>query len=176
MAGLAAAQFLTRSGFYIRLFEKNRGLGGRMATRRVNDLQFDHGAQYFTATSARFRSIVAQWREAGHAAEWFDGAFVGTPGMTAPARALAEGLPVIFGSTVHWAAARWRRLVGVCHQRPYPDTVQWQILGRYTRSSGAASCTAGRVGRGSFAAARKSSLRAMLGADARFCRVSRLAG
>ena len=32
----------------INLFDKARGLGGRLATRRAEDGKFDHGAQYFS--------------------------------------------------------------------------------------------------------------------------------
>jgi renalase len=94
MAGLAAAQRLRQSGAAVTLFEKSRGLGGRMATRRVDDLQFDHGAQYFTAKGPRFQEAVAGWEASGDVAPWFGRSYVGTPGMTAPARAMAEGLAV----------------------------------------------------------------------------------
>ena len=71
-----------------------------MATRRVNDLQFDHGAQYFSAKGPRLGAMIAERREAGHVDEWFDGAFVGTPAMTAPARAMAGGQVIIGGCQV----------------------------------------------------------------------------
>ncbi len=90
VAGLAAARLLTASGVACTLFDKSRGLGGRLATRRVGALEFDHGAQFFTARGARFAALVEAWRSAGLAAEWFDGAFVGVPRMTAVAHALAE--------------------------------------------------------------------------------------
>lgn len=100
MAGLSAARVLRGAGVRCTLFDKSRGLGGRMATRRAGDLQFDHGAQYFTAKGERFRQLVAEWRAAGCAAEWFEGAFVGAPGMTAPARALAQGCEIVNGCEV----------------------------------------------------------------------------
>jgi predicted NAD/FAD-dependent oxidoreductase len=71
-----------------------------MATRRVDHLQFDHGAQYFTVRDADFGAVVSEWRSAGMVAEWSDGSFVGTPGMTAPARALADGVEVVPGVQV----------------------------------------------------------------------------
>lgn len=57
-AGLAAAQRLRKPDLVITLFDKSRGLGGRMATRRIEDLQFDHGAQYFTAKGPRFNQTA----------------------------------------------------------------------------------------------------------------------
>lgn len=91
MAGLAAAERLRAGGQACVIFEKSRGMGGRMSTRRAGDLRFDHGAQYFTARGADFFARVTRWREAGVVAEWAPGSYVGTPGMTAPAQALAEG-------------------------------------------------------------------------------------
>lgn len=95
MAGLAAAQRMRQRGAAVTMFEKSRGLGGRMATRRMNGFQFDHGAQYFTAKGPRFQKAVASWEASGDVALWFGRSYVGTPGMTAPARAMAEGAHVV---------------------------------------------------------------------------------
>ena len=45
MAGLACARHLADAGLAVVLLDKGRGVGGRVATRRVGDMQFDHGAQ-----------------------------------------------------------------------------------------------------------------------------------
>jgi len=95
MAGLAAARRLKQHDLDVTIFEKSRSVGGRMATRRVDELRFDHGAQYFTIKDSRFGAMVNEWQAAGHAQEWFEGAFVGTPGMTAPARAMADGFSIL---------------------------------------------------------------------------------
>jgi len=100
MAGLAAARLLRDAGAACTVFDKSRGLGGRMATRRTGDFSFDHGAQYFTARGPRFRAAVDAWRAAGDAATWFEDAIVGAPGMTAPARAMAAGLETVTGCEV----------------------------------------------------------------------------
>lgn len=90
MAGLSAAERLRAAGHGVVLFEKSRGFGGRMATRRSGDFQFDHGAQYFTARGADFFRQIAQWQTQGLVAEWGPGSYVGRPGMTAPARAMGK--------------------------------------------------------------------------------------
>lgn len=101
MAGLAAARLLHEAGASCTIFDKSRGLGGRMATRRNGEFSFDHGAQYFTARGQRFRALVDAWSAAGHAAPWYDDEiFVGAPGMTAPARAMAAGLETVLGFEV----------------------------------------------------------------------------
>ena len=66
MAGLSCARRLAESGMQVTVFDKSRGAGGRMATRRVEDsvagaFGFDHGAQYFTAHAPAFQQAVAGW-------------------------------------------------------------------------------------------------------------------
>ncbi|MFW5812000.1 MAG: FAD-dependent oxidoreductase, partial [Alkalispirochaetaceae bacterium] len=58
IAGLAAARELTRLGRSVRLLDKGRGVGGRMATRRFAGGRFDTGAQFFSARSRPFRSLL----------------------------------------------------------------------------------------------------------------------
>jgi predicted NAD/FAD-dependent oxidoreductase len=97
ITGLLAARSLQAAGASVTVMEKSRGLGGRMATKRVGDAVFDHGAQFFTATDPRFIELVEGWSKAGLVAPWPDGErmrYVGRPGMTAVAKALAEGLDI----------------------------------------------------------------------------------
>ena len=58
MAGLACAHELLRADAKVTVFERSRGLGGRLATRRQGDLAFDHGAQFVTARSRPFISYA----------------------------------------------------------------------------------------------------------------------
>ena len=96
------------------IFEKSRGTGGRMATRRAPPFEFDHGAQDFTARAPEFVAAVRLWQQAGAVDIWQPrfveldrGAvvserqwdadfphFVGTPMMSAIGRQLAAGLDV----------------------------------------------------------------------------------
>ena len=105
ISGLAAAHRLQRNGYRVIIFEKDSALGGRMATRHFGGFDFDHGAQYFTARGPTFRKSIQAWRMDGHVTEWFDDGFVGTPDMTAPAHALADGLVVLF----NYQASRLQR-------------------------------------------------------------------
>ncbi len=89
LSGLMAARTLQDHGHRVTVFEKSRGHGGRAATRRAGDLQFDHGAQYFTARDPAFCRAVAAWRERHLVEEWplragrlVDGAFVPSPDST----------------------------------------------------------------------------------------------
>ncbi len=113
MAGLAAAKALTAAGRSVRLFDKGRGPGGRMAARRTvfqgRALSFDHGAQYFTARSLEFRSAVEQWVQSGDVVAWTprrapgrpdETWFVGRPGMNAMLREMAGPLDVSWSAEV----------------------------------------------------------------------------
>jgi len=112
IAGLSCARTLADAGHTVRVFEKSRGLGGRMATRRTAHGNFDHGAQYFTARDPAFRQVVAAWVAAGVAAPYTgrivqikagvarpladaEQRFVATPAMNAACRTLATGLDVV---------------------------------------------------------------------------------
>jgi renalase len=112
IAGLACATRLGGAAAGVQLFDKARGPGGRMSTRRVELLGttvgFDHGAQYFTVRDPGFAAQVARWAEAGVAAPWpaaGPDAWVGTPGMNAPVRALAAAQHVSWSARVTGIAA-----------------------------------------------------------------------
>lgn len=124
VAGLACARQLAEAGFFPKVFDKGRGPGGRVSTRRASadaEVQhgpFDHGAQYFTARDARFETHISAQVKAGHIAVW-DGRFaryspgyeleferistpryVGVPGMNGLVKAEAADLGVQFNTRV----------------------------------------------------------------------------
>lgn len=89
MAGLACAGALHRTGAAVTLFDKSRRAGGRLATRRVDGLMFDHGAQYATLRDPAFTDAVQAMAATGDAAPWpaaGGGRWCGVPGMSALAR------------------------------------------------------------------------------------------
>lgn len=63
LAGLSCAQHLHAAGHQVVMFDKARGVGGRLSTRRTEDTTFDHGAQYFTARDPYFVAQVEQWQQ-----------------------------------------------------------------------------------------------------------------
>jgi renalase len=69
MAGITCARTLMQAGHRVSVFEKSRGAGGRMATRRTEFGSFDHGTQYFTLRDPRFKraletapGVVVPWQ------------------------------------------------------------------------------------------------------------------
>jgi predicted NAD/FAD-dependent oxidoreductase len=98
MAGLACACKLSKAGLSPVIFDKGRGIGGRMATKRVDQMQFDHGAQYVTARDGRFAAILEDLQYNGAAANWDDGSnrsrIVGVPGMSGLPRAMSAELDI----------------------------------------------------------------------------------
>ena len=128
IAGLSAARAFRERGDEVVVFERARGPGGRASTRRVDGIEmpksaggatlaFDHGAQYFTARDPRFQAVVDGWLRDRVAAEWdgrlvsFDSEgwdelatttkrYVGIPGMSAIAKAMADTLDVRYDQRI----------------------------------------------------------------------------
>jgi renalase len=104
MAGLVAARTLADRGAAVTVFDKGRGVGGRMATRRTAEgWTFDHGAP-----AAHGVSPDPAARLAGAAGE---GGLVGLPGMSGLAAPLAAGLDLRCGvevGPVERAGGGWR--------------------------------------------------------------------
>lgn len=117
IAGLACAERLAHAGATVQVFEKARGPGGRLSTRRSGDWQADIGAQYFTARDSGFREAVSDWEQAGVVAPWDASAvrldagasdrvedgqarWVGVPRMSALTRHLADEIGVEFGRRI----------------------------------------------------------------------------
>ncbi len=102
-AGLACARALLRGGTAPLILEKSRGIGGRVATRRTDGLQVDHGTPALApGDDATLAALLDEARAAARAAPWpgLPGAWVGTPGMTDLLRPLAEGLDIRFSTEV----------------------------------------------------------------------------
>jgi renalase len=70
LAGATCACALAARGLQVQVFDKARGAGGRMSTRRRGEARFDHGAPYFSARSERFRQEIEAWQAAGVVAPW----------------------------------------------------------------------------------------------------------
>ena len=78
ITGLITATILQRQGISVTILDKGRGIGGRMATRRVSHKDsiegvFDYGTQYFSVEDAKFQAWVDDWLERGVIKEWSQG-------------------------------------------------------------------------------------------------------
>lgn len=116
VAGLCAAHHLRQHGHHVSLFDKSRGVGGRLSTRYADAFEYDHGAQYFTVKNPHFASIVEAAEAEGAVARWPGCAlylktglltadtggdrWVGTPRMNSFAKFLAKDLDITLGCRV----------------------------------------------------------------------------
>jgi renalase len=98
LAGAAAAHALVRAGHGVTVFDKSRGPGGRLATRRAawhdrgdepRTTRLDHGAPGFTAETERFRRFVDEAVSAGWLARW-------EPTLAPDSRPGADGVSPMF--------------------------------------------------------------------------------
>jgi hypothetical protein len=115
IAGLACARELVRADARVTVFERSRGLGGRLGTRRQGDLAFDHGAQFVTARSRPFVRYAEIAGRAGVLGRWtprileddrsweapVDDWHVGLPGMSAAVRPMTRNVELQRGVGIH---------------------------------------------------------------------------
>jgi predicted NAD/FAD-dependent oxidoreductase len=109
MAGLIAATELQQAGRSARVLDKGRGVGGRLASRRIEGATFDHGAPSFTASHPWFATEVVQAGLNGAVTLWTPGSVAGfsdlrnwrgTPSMSAVPKQLSRGLDLQLETTV----------------------------------------------------------------------------
>ncbi len=88
IAGVACARVLADAGVPVRVLDRGRRMGGRMAVRteRLGTSgpdggvhQVDIGASYFTVREPGFATVAEGWRRAGLAAPWTDTFHLWTP-------------------------------------------------------------------------------------------------
>ncbi|MEM6446187.1 MAG: FAD-dependent oxidoreductase, partial [Cyanobacteria bacterium P01_D01_bin.123] len=79
ITGLICARRLKQMGMQVRVFEKSRGFGGRVATRRisvttqagsVSHVPVDHGTQYVSPKSEAFQAQLQELQQADIVTEW----------------------------------------------------------------------------------------------------------
>ncbi len=71
VSGLSCASYLQARGFQVDVFEKSRGLGGRLSVRRVEQMgTFDLGAQFYTVRSREFELVHESMLKAGLVSAW----------------------------------------------------------------------------------------------------------
>jgi len=102
MTGLTAAATLSARGLTVRLLEKSRGVGGRMATRRTDAGAFDQGTQFLTARTHSFINMLEGWNRTGLLRPWVTASgeataqendivrYIGIPSMTAVPKHMAR--------------------------------------------------------------------------------------
>lgn len=63
MTGASAAQMISASGQPFTVFDKSRGIGGRLATRRAGPFSFDHGAAEISGDDPGFRAWLSAYAD-----------------------------------------------------------------------------------------------------------------
>jgi predicted NAD/FAD-dependent oxidoreductase len=73
LSGLMAARVLQKRGRRVTVVDKGRSVGGRLATRRIGPGRADHGAQFFTVRSPKFRAWTEKWLAEETIFQWSTG-------------------------------------------------------------------------------------------------------
>ncbi len=72
IAGVACARELRAAGLEVRVIDRGRRYGGRLASRRLAGRPVDLGASYLTASDDDFAAVVDDWVARGVAFAWTD--------------------------------------------------------------------------------------------------------
>lgn len=92
IAGAACAVALREAGADVRIVDRGRAPGGRMASPELHGRRVDLGAAYFTVGDPAFADVVSRWETAGLARPWTDTFAVrGGEDTTGPLRWAAAG-------------------------------------------------------------------------------------
>lgn len=102
LAGLVCARQLQRSGYRTVVLEKSRGVGGRVATRRLHGTCVDHGLPFLGVQGDRTRELIAMLRREGVLHPWGNPTcdhspalqYIAPTGMNAVAKFLATDLHI----------------------------------------------------------------------------------
>jgi len=131
LAGLIAAQRLHQSGYQVIVLEKSRGLGGRVATRRLPETSADHGLPYLSSLGPLSHQWLSRLHDRGDLHCWLTAlhqwdasgsltarslppdqqGYIAVEGMSTIAHSLAEGLTIWRNRQVvamAWENSVWR--------------------------------------------------------------------
>ena len=136
ITGLITATVLQRSGIRVTVLDKGRGIGGRLATRRVKQGEaiegvFDYGTQYFSVKQPQFQAWVDEWLQQGVVKEWCQGfgevdgqpRYCGVNGTRGIAKHLAQNLDVQTNTKVVKVSYGDRWLVETENKQQYQGDV-----------------------------------------------------
>lgn len=110
ITGLICAKQLQQAGYRVVVLEKSRGLGGRVATRRLEGTWADHGVRYLTPQGELSQQLIQALSNRGIVRLWTEQlyenvetqmiplepqpCYVASDGITAIAKYLATGLEI----------------------------------------------------------------------------------
>lgn len=133
ICGLVAAYHLKKQGYDVGVMDKSRGVGGRMATRRLPALKgqtprVDHGAQYFTLRHADALKLSADWETEGLIKSWpnlkpDETVYICPNGMTTLPKALGEEQQLYLGQKAIFIQA--------CKEGPYRYKIRTETYEEY---------------------------------------------
>jgi renalase len=72
ISGIAAARRCRDAGLSVRVVDRGRRIGGRLAARTLEGHPVDLGAPYCTVSDDRFRAVTGDWLARGLLREWTD--------------------------------------------------------------------------------------------------------
>ena len=133
ITGLITATILKRKGIEVTVLDKGRGIGGRLATKRIDRDEptegvFDYGTQYFSIEDSKLKPWIDDWQKQGVIKQWFCNntgkiRYCGVNGTRDIAKYLARDLNVYTSSRVVKVGYDGQWLVEIEGDRSYRGDV-----------------------------------------------------
>lgn len=150
LAGLTCAQQLNQAGYRVVVLEKSRGVGGRIATRRIQETLADHGVPGLQPQGRLVGQLIERLSDRGILQRWIDSVeplpsvtsvtqsaaplplYTAPSGMTAVAKFLATDLEIWFNHQVDAIAPMqehcWHLTVAGAQETPHPLTARAVVV------------------------------------------------
>ena len=117
LAGLTCAQALQKAGYTVVILEKSRGVGGRVATRQIDNYRIDHGVRYLEAVGENVQNLIQAMQQQNGLKLWTETLYeyqdnqlkptvnqspkyIAADGMNSVGKFLAEDLEIWFNRRV----------------------------------------------------------------------------
>lgn len=139
LAGLVSAQILSQAGYQIVVVEKSRGLGGRVATRRLQDTSADHGVRSLTVQGPLSEQLIQTLQQQQMLQPWSKPLYQAEQGTWCATKTLPYGSPTGLNTTAKFLARDleiWRnqrveavlpQSQGLSQLKRLSQSNQWQL-------------------------------------------------
>tara|TARA_B100000989_G_scaffold295095_1_gene275418 strand:+ start:811 stop:1794 length:984 start_codon:yes stop_codon:yes gene_type:complete len=147
LSGITLANLIKKK-FDVKIFEKSRGVGGRMSTRKEPPFIFDHGAQFFKIKTIEFSNFCAELFEQKVIRPWnfnlayFEGNnlekirvikkkdkyFVGVPNMNSIVKYLSKNCDVVLNTKIESVIKRSKKWYLCDQSKRLYGGYDWLIL------------------------------------------------
>jgi renalase len=127
LSGLVSAQVLSQAGYRVVIVDKSRGLGGRLATRRLQDTCADHGVRSLTVQGLLSQQLIQTLEQQQVLQPWSKPLYRGQNGTWFATDTIAYSNPTGLNAIAKWLATGLEIRRDQQVEAIMPQSAQWQL-------------------------------------------------